>query len=289
MTVRDALREGAATLRGSGTPFLDASLLLAAALGVEVGALYASGPEAIGEGTLDRYRSFLARRASGAPVAYILGYKEFWGRRFAVDERVLVPRPETELLVETAFALGDGAERERAGPVRVHEAFCGSACVAISIAADRLAWEVSASDISAQALAVAAANAAALLPADRSGGRPIFTLSDSLSAVDASFDLIVANPPYVPSAEVDLLLDEGWSEPRLALDGGSDGLEAYRRLVPEASRRLVPGGWLVVEADGAQAADLRGIFADSGFVDVDNAPDLAGIIRITRGRIPYER
>lgn len=290
MTVRDALKEGAATLTGSGTPFLDASLLLAGALGMKVDALYAAGPEALGEDGVGRYREALARRASGVPVAYILGYKEFWGRRFAVDERVLVPRPETELLVEASLALGDAAERASGRPARFHEACCGSGCVAISVAAERPAWEVSASDISAEALEVARANAAALLDPDRRGGPVAFARSDLLASVAvrgaAAFDIIAANPPYVASSEVDGLLAEGWTEPRLALDGGEDGLDAYRRLVPEAARLLAAGGWLLVEADGAQARELRRLFAQAGFVETGSLPDLAGQPRVTRGRMP---
>jgi release factor glutamine methyltransferase len=295
MTVRDALREGAAALRGSETPFLDASLLLAEALGVGTDSIHASHPDPVEEAALEAYRSKLARRASGLPVAYVLGRKEFWGRSFTVDERVLVPRPDTELLVQTALALGDalaaawagGGAREGGqvgGALRVHEKCCGSLCVAASVAADRPTWLVSASDLSPGALEVAATNAAALLPPDRPGGPLALMRSDLLEAVEGGFDLILANPPYVPSAETDALLAQGWSEPRMALDGGEDGLALIERLVPQAADRLAPGGWLLVEADGSQAPRIRELLGEAGFTGIDCIADLAGIPRLSIGR-----
>jgi release factor glutamine methyltransferase len=294
MTVRDALREGAQALGDSGTPFLDASLLLAKAMGLGSAALYTAGPDEVGGEELGRYRGFLGRRASGEPVAYIVGYREFWGRRFAVDERVLVPRPETELLVEAGLAAGDALERSFGRPLRVHEAFCGSACVAISVAADRPSWVVSVSDLSTDALQAASANAAALIPDGRPGGPLALWRSDVLEAIGGpigaarrgAFDLILANPPYVSSAETQALLARGWREPRMALDGGPDGLDLCRRLAPEAASRIAPGGALLVEADGDQASELRAILSASGFASVETLPDLAGRPRVTRARMP---
>jgi len=284
MNARDALRKGTAALSGSGTPFLDASLILAAALGIDRGRLLAAGSEALPGPAIERYRAGLERRASGESVAYILGYKEFWGRRFAVDERVLVPRPDTELLVRTALDAGDALESGLGRPPRLHDAFCGSGCVAISVAADRPAWRISASDISGAALEVASANASALLPADRPGGALELGRGDLLDGIDGSFDLVLANPPYVGSAQTRELAAKGWREPVLALDGGLDGLDVFRRFIPEAASRIALGGWLLVEADGEQAAELRGLFERCGFDAVEALPDLAGIPRVTRGR-----
>ena len=296
MTVRDALREGAAGLPDSGTPFLDASLLLARALGPgrDAAALYAAAADELPEAALRAYRATLARRASGEPVAYILGSKEFWGRSFAVDERVLVPRPDTELLVEAALAAGDGLEAASGRPPRVHEVFCGSACVALSVAAGRPSWALSVSDLSPEALEAASANAAAILPAERPGGPLALWRSDVLAALEApgspgrasrnSFDLVLANPPYVASAETSQLLARGWREPRMALDGGPDGLDACRALAAQAASRIAPGGWLLVEADASQAEALRAILESRGFAEVETMPDLAGRPRVTRGR-----
>jgi release factor glutamine methyltransferase len=297
MRARDALREGAAALAGTETPFLDASLLLADALGTDTTKLLASGPDEVAEPALERYRASLASRTAGLPVAYILGYKEFWGRRFAVDRRVLVPRPDTETLVAAALRMGDAIARETAarGPSpRVLDLCTGSGCVAISIAADRPLWAVSASDISDDALAVARANADAVLgrgagAGARPGGPLELRRGDLMAAFDGalSFDMIVSNPPYVPAAEARSLLERGWSEPLMALDGGEDGLETMRRLAPEAARRLAPGGALLVEADGEQAQGVAELLRAAGFMDVDTLRDLGGRPRVTCGRMPW--
>jgi release factor glutamine methyltransferase len=223
-----------------------------------------------------------------------MGYKEFWGRRFIVDDRVLVPRPDTETLVEASLRLAASLGGDRA--LRVHEACCGSGCVAVSLAADKPRWIVSASDISEGALEVARANAAALLEHDRPGGPLLFSKSDLLSSVfppgddgiaRVPFDIVLANPPYVSSQETDELLSRGWSEPRLALDGGPDGLDLLRRLVPEAERAIVPGGVLLVEADISQAEAVAQLFRASRFIDVEAVRDLAGKPRVTSGRKPW--
>ncbi len=351
MTVRDALREGAAALSASETPGLDASLLLAAALGTDRSRLLAMGNDYVGEAPLEGYRSHLASRSQGLPLAYIVGHKEFWGRRFAVDPRVLVPRPDTETLVEAALAIGDAMVRERgehggqirkefttesteeekiverrggglhisnpnpnpnspfpssssvpsvvgspclrgessngSSPLRVHDSCCGSGCVAISVAADRPGWQVSGSDLSEGALEVARGNAASLIAPGRPGGAVVFSCSDLLSSVGGPFDLVLANPPYVGSAQTDALLALGWSEPRMALDGGSDGLDLVRRLVDEAARIVAPGGALLVEADGDQAEAIAGLFLSSGFVDIETRRDLGGKARVTVGRKPW--
>ncbi len=301
MTVRDALREGARILgageagsEGSSTPFLDASLLLSFALGIPRDRLLAAGPEPLADATIARYRAALELRAAGRPVAYILGRKEFYGRDFLVDERVLVPRPDTELLVEAALRAGDALCRGRAPEargtgcrLRVHEPCVGSGCVILSIALERPAWDVSASDIADGALSVATANAAALIPQDRPGGPCRLFASDLLAVVSGPLDLVVANPPYVQSAETDRLLARGWSEPRCALDGGEDGLALCRRLVPEAFRLLAPGGVLLVEAGEDQASRLRALFAEAGFMAVRSWKDLAGRQRVTEGRKPW--
>lgn len=302
MTARDALREGARILgaardaegEGSETPSLDASLLLADILGMDRARLLASGPDELGPEEEGRYRAALAERASGRPVAYILGRKEFYGRSFLVDERVLVPRPDTELLVEAALAAGDalaaGGAAAGSGPraLRLHEACVGSGCVAVSLCLERPAWEVSASDISRDALDAAARNAAILIPEDRPGGPLRLLESDLLSGVPGPFDLIVANPPYVPSLEADRLLSKGWGEPRLALDGGEDGLDPYRRLAPEAAARLSPGGFLLLEAGEEQAEELRSLLEAAGFEAVRTLQDLAGRPRVTEGRMPWK-
>jgi release factor glutamine methyltransferase len=288
MTVREALREGAAALAGSETPFLDASLILAALLSVDRARLFASGNDEVDGRTAAEYRSKIARRAQGLPVAYILGYKEFYGRRFAVDSRVLVPRPDTETLVETALRLGDEMLRgETESSLRVYDVCTGSGCVAISIAAERPEWEVAASDISPEAVDLARMNAETVLYPKRSGGSVEFIVDDLLTSAGEGWDIIVSNPPYVESSETDRLLSLGWSEPRLALDGGSDGLDVVRRLIVQAADRLAPGGALAVEADAAQADAVAELFRASRFVCIRIERDLAGRPRVTTGRKPW--
>lgn len=285
MTLREALAEGTEGLLGgpSDSPFLDASLLLAAAVGVSRDALLARLPEEASPAALGAYRAALSRRAVGEPVAYILGYKEFYGRNFLVDRRVLVPRPDTELLVEAALEAlpppGDPAWTERA--IRAHDAFSGSGCVGISLAAERPALEVSLSDASEGALELCALNAAALL------GRELpASLGDVLSAARGPLDLITANPPYVTSAFVDGMEAAGCVEPRLALDGGSDGLVLYGRLAAEALGLLAPGGTLLAEISEEQGAAVAGAFETAGFVGVRVLRDLAGLDRVVGGRAP---
>ncbi len=293
MTLRDALRQGSAFLSEKGpsaseTPALDASLLLASALGITRDKLLASAPDPIIEADLRKFEDLLGQRAAGAPVAYLLGGKEFWGHDFHVDRRVLIPRPDTELLVELAFAFGDElAHRSGRPALRVHEACTGSGCVAISLAMERPGWLVSASDLSEDALEVAAVNARLLL-GDRAAALAL-SKSDLLAGPLGSagcFDLILANPPYVGSAEA-LGLSAAWGEPLMALDGGPDGLGPYRRLIPQASAILGPGGCLLLEADPSQAAELRDILASVGLLAVETRADLAGLARVTLGRKPW--
>ncbi len=307
MTVREALAEGGAVLGGSAvlagseTARLDASLLLAHCIGVTRSRLFADLFREVDEAALHRYRGHLAARAEGRPVAYLVGTKEFYGRDFHVDENVLIPRPDTEILVEAALGAASGAvscagfgpEGDSSSgaalvappshPLRVHELCTGSGAVAVTLSAERPGWEVSASDISEGALAIARRNSRDLL-----GHELPFVRSDLFSSVGGEFDLILANPPYVPSRETDGLLSRGWSEPRLALDGGADGLDLYRHLVPEALHHLCPGGLLFVESDPGQAAAIRHMLSDAGYTDIRCVEDLAGLARVTGGRKPWK-
>jgi len=287
MTVRAALSEGTGALEKSrpGSPFLDAALLLAYALNLEKDKLLASMPDGVGEGELEAYRGYLARRIAGEPVAYIVGYKEFYGRRFFVDRRVLVPRPDTELLVEAALQRLP-PHGTSPGGIRVHDAFTGSGCVGISIAAERPDVEVSLSDQSEAALELARDNALAVLgrdlervPSDVLSG----VLSGASSGGHGLFHVIVANPPYVSTDTTDCIMGDGGHEPRKALDGGERGLDLYPSLVSQAWNALVEGGWLVTETGEEQAADVRKLFLVGGFGGVVVLQDLAGHDRVVAG------
>jgi len=284
MTVRAALEQGKSLLYYGEveTPVLDATVLLSEALGVSKERLLASLPDALPEEPYRRYRGFLDRRLAGYPVSYIRGRKEFYSLEFLVDERVLVPRPETELLVEEALRLLE------AGPhghgFRVHDACTGCGCVAIALKHTRPELQVSASDLSRDALAVARLNARRLLG---EGARALrLRRSDLLSRVWRRCYLITANPPYLTDYEVQNMQKVGWPEPAGALRGGPDGTDLLRRLIRQAPRRLRPGGWLLLEAAPPQMPGLRAAMAAAGIRDVDVTADLAGRERVIRGRWP---
>ncbi len=301
MTVREALLRGRATLEASAhydtgassreqrsrAAALDASVLLAHCMGMSRTRLYAEYDADVGEPAACRFSELLDLRSRGRPAAVLVGFREFYGRNFSVDPGVLVPRPETELLVEAALS-GWPGERERPGAddsraPDVHEPCTGSGAVAVSVQAERPGWNVSASDISGHALALADRNALALL-----GRRIPHVRSDLLDAVPGRFDLIVANPPYVPRAEALRLSRSGWRDPPEALDGGEDGFDFYRRIVPQAARRLRPGGRLLLESDPGQTDALVRLLSECGYEAVGILSDLAGLGRVTGGRMPWK-
>ena len=286
MTYREFLAAKAAELRSrqtgsDDTAFLDVSLILAHCLGIPRTQLLMKYPETIAAGDIPpAFEAGWARRLAGESVAYVVGRKEFFGRDFLVYRRVLAPRPDTETLVSAAIELGDAMEPD-SHALRLHDLCTGSGAVAISIAAERPAWSVSASDISADALDVARVNASLLLEK-----KLPFLLADLLVGLEGPFDIITANPPYVPTAETAALLSQGWNEPALALDGGPDGLDIVSRLVRQACAVLAPGGFLLIETDALQSESLRVMFRNEGFVDIRVWRDLAGLDRITGARKP---
>jgi release factor glutamine methyltransferase len=221
-------------------------------------------------------------------VAHLVGRKEFRGLDFMVTPDVLVPRPDTETLVEAALDWIDQRASDAAGRmIRAIDVCTGSGCVAVSVKAERPDTAVAASDVSEAALEVARRNAERLLAPPRSGGDPIdFHLGDLLAPAPGPFDLIVSNPPYIPSAVVDTLSAEVRKEPRLALDGGRDGLDLIRRLVRESFLKLNPHGRLLIEAGYDQSADVAQIMRGAGFTGIGTYRDLAGIERVTGGTKP---
>lgn len=293
---RTVLRDAASRIResignapaGSGeTPYLDALVLLSEAARLPKEQLLANFDETVGPEARDAFEVLVRRRCSGEPVSYIRGRKEFYGRDFLIGPGVLVPRPDTETLVESALQAIDtileSQPRETSGGshVRVHDCCTGSGCVAVTLACERNVI-VSASDISAEALEYGRENA-------RMHGCTVeFFEDDMLSAVPSSPrglpQVITANPPYVADNEVDALADAGWPEPRLALAGGSDGLTVIKRLVAQATACLPAGGWLIVEIGSNQGGEAVALFEKLGFTQVELARDLAGRDRVCRGR-----
>jgi len=277
-TVRELLTQGYRKLflAEVDTPFLDAAVLLAFAMGVSKEKVLASLPDPVDEESELRFQTHLNTRAAGMPVSYIRRTKEFFGLDFYVDERVLVPRPDTETLVEKVLEL------RRADPQMrdVHDACTGSGCVAIALKHAAPELRVSASDISAAAAEVFGMNADRLL-----GGRSLpFRLSDLLQDLTEEFDVITANPPYLRDDEVDGMVKIGWPEPPLSLRGGADGTQVTARLIRSAPSRLRPGGWLVLEAAPDQFLKLFAIMDQAGFRHIEVDRDLAGRQRVISGR-----
>ena len=278
MTVRSLLAQGYDTLFFAEVeaPLLDALVLLAYACDTTKEKLLAALPDPVDPGVQERFRGLVDRRCQGTPVSYIRRVKEFYGLDFYVDERVLVPRPDTEVLVEKVLQLVRSDPRLR----RVHDACTGSGCVGISVKLTVPDLEVSASDISADALEVAAMNARRIL-----GGELATFLSDLLEGVPGPFDVIAGNPPYLKDAEVRDMRALGWPEPELALRGGTDGTQLLARLIRSAPRLLAPGGWLLLEAAPPQFNRLYALMDQAGFHTIDIEKDLAGSNRVIAGRL----
>ena len=282
-TVAELLAVGAQRLadaasdRGTGaSPKLDAELLLAEALAVGRARLRSHGEVVPAMDGAARFLAFIERRAAGEPVAYILGRKGFWTLELTVNPSVLVPRPETELLVERALALHPGDE------ARVADLGTGSGAIALALASARPKWQVVATDISAAALAVARANAVAL-----GLERVEMIQGDWLACIPGrTFDLLVSNPPYVAPADAALRTPELMHEPQLALVAEEGGLAALRAIADAAPAHLEPGGWLLLEHGATQAAAVAGALVARGFAQVRSHRDLAGRERMTEGQWP---
>lgn len=266
--------------RNVASPRLDAELLLAEVLATDRVGVYLRFDRPLGRAEVDAYRALVKRRGEGEPVAHLLGRREFWSRTFVVTPDVLVPRPETELVVERALALID-ADGGRERPLRVLDLGTGSGVLAVTLATELPKAQVTGIDVSPAALAVARRNAETLGVADRVH----FLESDWTSALgpDERFDVVVSNPPYVPSGELPELPAEVRRDPALALDGGVDGLAAYRRIADAAVRILAPGGVLLCEVGAGQAADVGAIFAAARLGAIACFADLAGIDRVVTG------
>jgi release factor glutamine methyltransferase len=268
-------------LRASPLPALEARILLTHVLGWRRTELITRGDEALDAASVARFRALEARRLHGEPIAQLVGSREFFGLDFEVTPDVLIPRPETELLVETALVALEGID----APC-VLDLGTGSGAIAVAIASMRPDARVWAVDRCAAALAVAARNAARLLDPARAGGAPMFVEGSWYDALDPSlrFHAIVSNPPYIASGDPHLASGDLRFEPRGALTDDADGLTALRAIVADAPRWLVPGGVLWMEHGYDQAEAVRALLDARGFADVRSASDLAGIERISGGR-----
>ena len=280
MNISTAIRQATERLANSsarGDHRLDAETLLMHVLRRDRAYLYAHPELELACGELTSYHEALNRRASGEPLQYITGHQEFWELDLRVTPAVLIPRPETEHAVEAALELARGIEEPR-----IVDVGTGSGCIALALASELPNAAIEAVDISAEALKVASSNAHRLGFADRIH----FTQSDLLQVfLDApqSFDLIVSNPPYVGESEADKLqIEVRQHEPHAALFGGQEGLDVYRRLIPQAREVLKPKGWLVMEIGYSQEMAIRNLLHD--WTEVHSVPDLQGIPRVMVAR-----
>ncbi len=260
--------------RAFPSPRLDAELLLTKVLGIDRVRLVIESERRLDEGELALYRSLIQRRRVGEPVAYILGRREFYGIPFVVDRRALVPRPDTETLVEVAL------ERTRARSMygRALDLCTGSGCVAVAFARARPTWRVTATDVSAEALGLAWENV------QRQG------VTSSVRVVEGNlfaplgaerFELITANPPYIPRGEIgELAPDIRDFEPRVALDGGTDGLDVVRAVVAGAGAHLEPGGVLALEVGHDQAGRVAELLERAGFSELERRRDYGDCERV---------
>ncbi|WP_323123110.1 peptide chain release factor N(5)-glutamine methyltransferase [Burkholderia alba] len=270
-------------LRASPLAAVDARILLAYALGWSRTQLITRADEPLDAAAIERYRVLEARRAAGEPVAQLVGTREFFGLEFEVTPDVLIPRPETELLVEIALDTLDGLP----APC-VLDLGTGSGAIAIAIAAQRPDARIWALDRSAKALDIARRNASRLLDPARPGGAPHWLQSDWYGALDPAlrFDAIVSNPPYIARQDPHLDAGDLRFEPRGALTDEADGLTAIRVIAAGAGAFLAPGGALWIEHGYDQADAVREILTAAGFVAVESLADLAAIERTTGGRLP---
>jgi release factor glutamine methyltransferase len=265
--------------KGSESPRLDAEVLLAHVRGCQRIMLYTAFDEVIAEAPRTRFRELVRRRGAGEPVAYLVGNREFFSLSFAVSSSVLIPRPETELLVVRAIDLCRGAAQPR-----IVDVGTGSGAIAVTLAKHLPRATIVASDVSPEALAVARSNAERHGVADRVTLVQADLMNDP--ALDGPWDVIVSNPPYVRESEVAALpRDVRDHEPRGALVPGPRGVELIERLAVEAATRLAPGGWLVLEAGPLVAAGVEAILvATQGLEPGPVINDLAGLPRVFQAR-----
>jgi release factor glutamine methyltransferase len=254
----------------------DAELLLARCWNKTRSQLLIAASDPVPADVAARFEEMRRQRAAGVPVAYLLGLREFWSMEFAVSPAVLVPRPETELLVQRLLQL------VTAPAAQVADLGTGSGAIAIALAAERPTWRITGTDASAEALAVARDNGARL-----AGGRVEWVLGNWFAAVEGRrFDALVSNPPYIAADDPVLESDGLRHEPRGALTPGGDGTSAFRTLINEAPRHLRPGGWLALEHGSTQAETLRSLLVARGFTHVTSHRDLAGHERVTEASAP---
>ena len=281
VTLKQALAAAIADLEANrvGSPRMNAEVLLMFTLGCDRAYLYAHPERELTPEETSRYQATIRERASGKPSQYITGHQEFWGLDLLVSPAVLIPRPETEHVVETVLELARRLERPR-----IVDVGTGSGCIALALATELPDAEITALDISPEALAIAKANAARLQLASRIRFERSDLLENARSAGQSgSFDFVVSNPPYVPENEPEKVQREVREfEPRVAVFAGPEGMTAYERLIPQAAQALAHGGWLVVEIGFSIEQPVRNLLTD--WAEVRVTTDLQGIPRVVAAK-----
>lgn len=257
-----------------GEAQLDARLLLEEVCGTDHNTLLCHGDREVSEAEEEQYRKALEQRAVHVPLQHLLGYQDFMGLRFQVNEHVLIPRQDTEILVEEAMRyLHDG--------IRILDLCTGSGCILLSLLHYSNDCEGTGVDISKEALQVAALNAELL------GIKADFLKSDLYEKVTGKFDLLVSNPPYIERKVIPTLMEEVREyDPYIALDGGEDGLDFYRRIIGGAQDYLKRGGQILMEIGSGQAQAVSELLREAGFKEIDVCRDFAGLDRVVSGRLP---
>ena len=277
-TVQETVRAIARRLAAAGveTSGLDARLIVMHATGMTHEELLRTPERMLSEAESEAASLHAARRAAREPLARIFGHWNFHGLEFSLSAETLVPRPETGMVVETGIGLLAGVEAPR-----IADAGTGSGCILLSLLHALPTATGIGTDRSANAIATAETNARAL----GLDGRARFAVTDWLEGIDGNFDLVVSNPPYIESGDIAGLEPEvRLHDPRAALDGGDDGLDAYRDLVPQAAARLKAGGWLVLETGSGQHKMVTSLLQDAGLANIGSDHDIAGHERILRAQ-----
>ena len=284
MQLKDSLAAGVARLTTENVPSprMNAELLLMFTLSCDRAYLFAHPERELATEEQSRYEAALSERSHGVPAQYITGHQEFWGMDLVVTPAVLIPRPETEHVVETVLELqSSGVSRQASGKLRIVDVGTGSGCIALALARELPDVEVHASDISPAALEVARANAAR----HQLERRIHFHQTDLLEGLHGEFDFIVSNPPYVGESEEDTVqLEVRKFEPHTAVFAGPKGTEVIERLIPQAQNALRTRGWLVMEISGTIVQDVQNLLG--GWQDVQITRDLQSIPRVVQARRP---
>lgn len=279
ITVSELLKEAENLLSMPEYARLDAELLLCDVMHFDRSKLYSMPEVIIPVEKVREYKELINKRCEGQPLAYLTGKKEFWSLEFVVNQYTLIPRPETECLVEIALSKIPPHSR-----YAIADLGTGSGAIAVAIATERPGCKIMATDICVHAIEVARLNAARheICNID-------FVTSNWLDNIDEKFDLIISNPPYIQDNDCHLKGDGVMHEPKLALCGGPEGMDSIKSIVQDARKHLVTGGWLMIEHGYDQAEKVRAVFNQNGFTEIQSHCDYSKIERVTSGRYLYDR